>query len=206
VTTHEQLLYRLESGGLLLMQDACFPSLVTFVVGETVKGSWWAHPLSHQIFRCAGDLAAHRDSLVIKLVHGKVTFVHRRLWPEVLAVATARESWQTTGLSQDACALWQEVERRGTLVASGAAAKEIERRLLAHGEQFHAETGSHKTCLETWQAWSQRCGGTTDLPPKAGRSRLEAAVEALGGRASSLPWHRPGPISTATRRRSPIGR
>ena len=89
--------------GLLLLQDRAFPSAATLVIGEPASGSWWAHPRSHEIFRCVRAISGHPDVLVTKLLDGKVTFVHRRLWPALLAVATAREEWQEAGLSHDAC-------------------------------------------------------------------------------------------------------
>jgi hypothetical protein len=180
----------LETGGLLLLQDKSFPSVVTLVTRGPVHGSWWAHPRSHEIFRCASAIAADPGVLVTKLLDGKVTFVHKRLWPAVLAVATAREPWQTAGLAPDPRALWRRVDKAGSLIASGKAAKEIECRLLVHAEQIHTEAGSHKSGLETWKAWARRTGAETTISAAEGRSRLEAAVTALGGRVSSLRWHR----------------
>jgi hypothetical protein len=49
--------------------------------GEAVARSWWGHPKSHAMFHAATELGEHEDVLVEKLVAGKVTFVHRSLWP-----------------------------------------------------------------------------------------------------------------------------
>jgi hypothetical protein len=182
------VLRALETAGLLLMQDKSLPSVVALVAGEPIRGSWWAHPYSHEIFRRASEIVAHADVLLTKLMDGKVTLVHRRLWPELLAVATAREAWQTEGLSRDASKLLRQVEQEGGLVATGPAAKELERRLLVHGEQFHSESGNHKTKLESWKAWSERSGVAVSLRAETARTRLERAVTALGGRIESLPW------------------
>jgi hypothetical protein len=46
-------------------------------------GSWWAHPQSHAIYRALQGVRASRDVMACRLVAGKVTLVHRRLWPIV---------------------------------------------------------------------------------------------------------------------------
>ncbi|MFI5456021.1 MAG: hypothetical protein ACHRXM_11285 [Isosphaerales bacterium] len=180
----------LETGGLLLLQDKTFPNIVTIVTGESLTGSWWAHPLGHEIFRLVNEVADHPDVLVSKLLDGKITFVHRRLWPPLLAVAMAGEAWQTAGLSGEAQLLLEQVERAGNVVSSGAASKELECRLLVHGNQIHTESGKHQTRLESWQAWALRAGCNPDQSAAQGRAVLEAAVCGLGGSVERLPWHR----------------
>jgi len=183
-------LIALETGGLLLLQDKTFPNVVTIVTGESLTGSWWSHPLGHEIFRLVNELADHPDVMTSKLLDGKVTFIHRRLWPALLAVAMAREPWQTAGLSGEGQLLLEQVEQAGSAVSSGAAAKEIERRLLVHGDQIHTESGKHQTRLETWRAWALRTGCKPRGSAADARALLEAAVCGLGGTARSLPWHR----------------
>jgi len=187
--THGPLV-ALETGGLLLLQDKSFPSIVTIVTGESLTGSWWAHPLGHEIFRLVSEVADHADVMICKLLDGKVTFVHRRLWPALLAVAMAREPWQTAGLSDPAHLHLERVEREGSVLSSGPASKEIERRLLVHGEQIHTQSGKHQTRLEPWQAWALRAGCKPRGRAAQGRSALESAVRALGGPVTLLPWHR----------------
>jgi hypothetical protein len=89
--TAAHLLTALEATGLLLIQDRSFPNVVNIVTGEALRGSWWAHPRSHEICRCSSAMAADPAVLVIKLIERKVTFVHRRLWPAILSVASARD-------------------------------------------------------------------------------------------------------------------
>ena len=64
------------------------PNLAECVAGETIKGSWWAHPKSHEIFRAAEAVCDNPDVLVCKLVDGKITYVHRRLWPALVRLAS----------------------------------------------------------------------------------------------------------------------
>src|SRR5687767_5897748 len=111
--TLERLLALLESHGLLLLSDNRRPALAQLVAGEAIRGSWWGHPEGKRIFALAGALGDHRDALVIKLVDGKLTFVHRRLWSAILAVAGAREAWQTRGLSSPARRLLARLDAEG---------------------------------------------------------------------------------------------
>src|SRR5207302_3602205 len=86
----------LEKYGLLLLQDKKLPSAVGIITGEQVSGSWWSHPRANEIFR---KLQALDVVLTVKLIAGKVTFVHKRLQPSVAAVGRAREPWQMRVLS-----------------------------------------------------------------------------------------------------------
>jgi hypothetical protein len=185
-----QLLAALAKEGLLLTQDRSFPNVVAIVTGETLRGSWWAHPRCHEIFGCLSFIAAHPDVMVTKLIEGKVTFVSRRLWQPVLSVAVARDRWQTHGLSREAGALLEEVESKGTVQASGPESAELEQRLLVHGDQIHTESGKHKTRLETWPAWALRCGCETAGPAELGRQEIETAVRDLGRVLECLPWRK----------------
>ena len=63
------------------------PSLAEAVAGERIRGSWWGHPKGQQIFRAAEAVSESPDVLVCKLVDGKVTYVHRRLWPALVKLA-----------------------------------------------------------------------------------------------------------------------
>ena len=63
------------------------PSLAVAIVGEPIRGSWWSHPQSHEIFEITQTIRAREDVLVCRVVNGKVTFVHRRLWPALVRSA-----------------------------------------------------------------------------------------------------------------------
>ena len=63
------------------------PSLATAIAGAPVGGSWWAHPRSHEIFELTRAVRASHDILVCRLVDGKITYVHRRLWPSLIRAA-----------------------------------------------------------------------------------------------------------------------
>ena len=84
------VLGKLKEYGLLLQTDANLPNVCALVAGAPVRGSWWGHPRSHEIFRVNCELAEHPDVLMRKLVSGKITYLHRALWPAVIAIGRAR--------------------------------------------------------------------------------------------------------------------
>ena len=68
-------------GVVLVTARGPVPRLVEVILGEPIKGSWWAHPASHGIFAVLQAVEESQDLLACRLVEGKVTLVHRRLWP-----------------------------------------------------------------------------------------------------------------------------
>jgi hypothetical protein len=194
--TSEDLLERLRELDLLLDTDAKFPSIAGYIVGGEVHGSWWAHPQSHEVFRVANALRDHADVLTIKLISGKVTMVHRPLWPAIVAIGLAREPWQTSGLSKEAAALLKKVDKLGNASATGDAVRELERRLLIHAKSVHSEQGHHVKQLETWNAWAASVRlGKVKLTSQEAKTQLEAVVARLNkqfGSKGTLPWQKPG--------------
>jgi hypothetical protein len=63
------------------------PSIAEAVAGEPIVGSWWAHPKGKAIFAALSELDDSVDIRCFKLLDGKVTFVHRRLWPALVRLA-----------------------------------------------------------------------------------------------------------------------
>ena len=63
------------------------PNLAEAVAGEPIRGSWWAHKKGKEIFRALGLVADSPDVLSFRLVGGKITFVHRRLWAALVRLA-----------------------------------------------------------------------------------------------------------------------
>jgi len=66
---------------------ASVPSLAHVVAGEPIRGSWWAHPKGKDIFRLSRVIRRSPDVLVCRLVDGKITYVHRRMWPALILLA-----------------------------------------------------------------------------------------------------------------------
>lgn len=177
----------LERHGLLLLQDPRLPSLATLVAGAPVKGSWWGHPAGRDIFRIAGALDDDNDVTTAKLLAGKVTFVHRRLFSALAAAGAERATWQLASLTRAAADLLDTIDAAGSLQTSGPPAKELERRLLVASRQVHTTSGAHATELSTWAKF-RAATKTRAITPARGRSDLEAAAAALGAARSLLPW------------------
>jgi len=76
----------IEHGMLLQSARGPLPNVAELVAGEPIQGSWWAHPKSHAIFDALARLTESPDVIRMRLVKGKVTLVHRRLWPALVRV------------------------------------------------------------------------------------------------------------------------
>jgi hypothetical protein len=63
------------------------PNLAEAAVGAPIRGSWWGHAKGHEIFALTRAVRDSKDVLVCRLVGGKITFVHRRVWPSVVRLA-----------------------------------------------------------------------------------------------------------------------
>jgi hypothetical protein len=198
-----ELLDRLREFDLLLDTDATLPNVTAMLGGEPVQGSWWTHPKAHEMYRLSTQFRDHPDVLSIKLVSGKVTFVHRPLWPAVYAIGTAREPWQKRGLSRDAAALLRQVDKEGRLLSSGDAVRELEARLLVRAQSVHTERGFHRKQVETWKVWAGSVElGDVTITPTDGKAQLETVVARLNaqfGAQGTLPWQTKRSISRAAR-------
>src|SRR6516162_8996195 len=80
----DALAFTEQQGVVLVAGRGPVPRLVEVILGEPIKGSWWAHPASHRIFAVLQAVEESGDLLVCRLVEGKVTLVHRRLWPALV--------------------------------------------------------------------------------------------------------------------------
>ena len=63
------------------------PSLAAAIAGEPIRGSWWAHPRGREIFAATRAIRDSPDVLVCRLVDGKITYVHRSLWPALVRLS-----------------------------------------------------------------------------------------------------------------------
>jgi hypothetical protein len=70
-----------ERGVLLESARGPIPNVAELIAGDPISGSWWAHPASHAIFAAINAVADSPDVVRLRLVNGKVTLVHRRVWP-----------------------------------------------------------------------------------------------------------------------------
>lgn len=187
---------------MTLTATGAVPALVTAVAGE-IAGSWWGHPEGKLVHHIAEALADRDDVLVVKLVAGKVTFVHRALWAELLRAVTDAPWRQSAkaALSLDAQRLLTRVEDDGELrldteLAADAtpahrkrlaqSKDKLERSLLVYSQQEHTERGHHATVLRSWSVWAKAARVQPAACDAAAARRAVVAVchgqqTALGG-------------------------
>jgi hypothetical protein len=193
-------LRNLTRSGLLLLTDPTLPSLVSLIVGKPIKGSWWGHAKGSLIFNVSNELGDHADVLTVKLVSGKVTFVHKKLWPALYAVGLSHEEWQTRGLPAAGTKLLSVIERKSPVRADRLTDDYrkvlpiLERRLLAVCGEIHTESGAHAKTAESWRHWAKRVGmSPIAMSPESAKEILSEATAALAegtqGRVF-LPWVR----------------
>lgn len=197
-TPYQRCLAALREGGLLLVAGDTEASVTTMVAGAPIGGSWWGHESGREIYDVTNRLLAHEDLLAVKLVNGKVTLVHRSLWPDVLAMATCGAPWQVEWLPRREADLLDLVEMEGRVVVDADLAekfdaapkkfgKSLEARLLVLSTNVHTESGAHARMLTSWWTWAEAKGVAPAPDETDARLRLEIAATTLGPRAR-LPW------------------
>jgi len=87
MTPGEALAFVERHGVVLQSAKGPVPRLAEIIAGEPVKGAWWAHQKGHQMFSVCGAVTNSPDILACRLVGGKITYVHRRLWPALIRAA-----------------------------------------------------------------------------------------------------------------------
>jgi hypothetical protein len=88
MTPEQAISFIRDQGVVLASARGPAPRLAELVAGGPIRGSWWAHPDSHRIFQVFKAVAESDDILMCRLVGGKISFVHRRLWPALVCVAS----------------------------------------------------------------------------------------------------------------------
>jgi hypothetical protein len=87
VTPAEALAFVCTHGVVLESGTGPVPSLAAAVAGEPIRGSWWAHSRGRDIYAATRAIRDSTDVLVCRLVDGKITYVHRRLWPALVRLS-----------------------------------------------------------------------------------------------------------------------
>ena len=62
--------------------------LVEAVAGQALHGNWWSHPRSREIFAATRAVRDSPQVLVCRIVGGRISFVHERLWPALVCAAS----------------------------------------------------------------------------------------------------------------------
>lgn len=76
-----------EHGVVLASAKGPVPRLIEAIIGESIAGNWWSHPNGRFIYNVLTEVCDSGDVLVCRLLGGKITLVHRRLWAALVRVA-----------------------------------------------------------------------------------------------------------------------
>ena len=86
--TPEEAIHLIRQEGLMLASaKGPVRNLAEMIAGEPVRGSWWAHPRGREIFAIFREIEESSQILVCRVVEGKITFVHRGLWPALIRLS-----------------------------------------------------------------------------------------------------------------------
>ena len=62
-------------------------SLARIVSGGQIRGSWWSHREGKKIYAAIRKARESKAILVCGLARGRITYIHRRLWPYFVRLA-----------------------------------------------------------------------------------------------------------------------
>ncbi len=88
VSAEKALAFVREHGVVLASARGKAPRLVDFIAGQEIEANWWGHPRGREIYAVLGAVTDSSEVLVCRLVGGKVTLIHRRLWPALVRLAS----------------------------------------------------------------------------------------------------------------------
>ena len=86
VTGEDAIAFVKKYGVVLESAAGSVPALAAAIAGGPIHGSWWAHPNGRKIFALTRAVRDSPDVLVCRLVEGKITYVHQRLWAALVRV------------------------------------------------------------------------------------------------------------------------
>jgi hypothetical protein len=90
-----------ENGVVLAAAKGPVPNIAEAIAGEPMRGSWWGHRKGSEIFRALATIDDSPDVLCFRLIAGKITFVHRRLWPALVCLADELGKDALTAIRQE---------------------------------------------------------------------------------------------------------
>ena len=111
MTAAQALAFIEQRGVVLVSAKGPVPRLTEVIAGEPIKGSWWGHPKGQQIFAILEAVTESEDVLVCRLVKGKITLVHRRLWPALVRLADRLPSDRIAKVRQEHTASGRHVNK-----------------------------------------------------------------------------------------------
>ncbi len=91
-----------ERAGVVLQAAAGpVPTLTYEIAGAPFNTSWWGHQKAHEMLALIEHVADSPDTLGCRLYQGKKTYVHRRLWPHLLALSPRLPASQTEVVEEE---------------------------------------------------------------------------------------------------------
>jgi phosphoketolase len=100
-----------QHGIVLASAKGTAPRLIDAIAGEVIAGNWWSHPQANTIYNVLTEVQASQDILVCRLLGGKITLVHRRLWPALVRAAETFAPQQIARVSEEHTASGRHVVR-----------------------------------------------------------------------------------------------
>ena len=88
-------------GVVLAAAKGPVPSVAEAIAGGPIRGSWWGHAKGSEIFRALSAIDDSPDVLCFRLVDGKITFVHRRLWASLVRLADVLGKEKLAAIEQE---------------------------------------------------------------------------------------------------------
>jgi hypothetical protein len=100
VTEGEALQFVEQHGVVLEAARGPVPTLADAALGAERRGSWWGHPQGKAFFWLTRQVRASKNVLVCRLVNGKITYVHRRVWPALVRLAPTMQAARLTAIHE----------------------------------------------------------------------------------------------------------
>jgi hypothetical protein len=100
-TKKEALDFVKRHGAVLESAKGTIPSLAQAIAGEPIRGSWWGHPKGNQIYMLLNDVSDSPDVMRCRLHDGKITLVHRRLWPALVKMASVFDTERLSAVQEE---------------------------------------------------------------------------------------------------------
>lgn len=111
MTSDEAIAFVRHHGVVLASGKGPVVRLAEAIAGGPIKGSWWAHPSGREIFHVFQSLGESPEILVCRIVGGKISYVHRRLWPALVRAADRFSPRQLAQVHQQHTASGHHVNR-----------------------------------------------------------------------------------------------
>lgn len=183
-----------------MLQDKSFPNIVSKIVGEKIAGSWWGHPLANPIYNGLGWLEHNHNILIIKLLDGKVTYVHESLFPDIYSIVSEARDWQLKKLKPDELKLFKFVLKKKKVLSddpnlgdlfsdSRKSFSTLEKKLLLYSVEEHTESGKH---IKEYLPWNE--SKIFNKAPKnyeLAKDNIERIIDKINRESASkvrLPW------------------